>query len=81
MIEAWEYTTAECTTGQYWDAFLELHLKRLGAEGWELVHVTERKDCGVGDVSLKGYFKRPVVPLETTFIAAQIEAGGYGRND
>lgn len=55
----WEYCTAECSTGRYWDDFLELHLNPLGAEGWELVHVTERPTGAADDsVSLKGYFKR-----------------------
>lgn len=53
----WEYLVAECEAGRYWDAFYEMHLKHLGEQGWELVHVTERPvDNEV--VSLKGYFKR-----------------------
>lgn len=57
MTEQWEYHVAECETGRYFDAFLEFHLIPLGADGWELVHITERR--GNGDtVSLKGYFKR-----------------------
>ena len=58
----WEYCVEERSgVGQYWDEFLELSLKRLGEEGWELLHITERRNHPFSqDVSLKGYFKRQV---------------------
>lgn len=48
--------SAEC--GEAWDALVELELKRLGGEGWEVFHVTERKTALVSTVHLKAYLKR-----------------------
>jgi len=59
----WEYRVEEQSgVGQYFDSFYELVLAPLGAEGWELIHITERRNHPFEwEVSLKGYFKRRVV--------------------
>ena len=66
----WEYKVEGVEVGKYYDSLLELYLKPLGADGWELVHITERKPpimiAGHTDeVHLKAYFKRPVFPVPT----------------
>lgn len=58
-IQKWEYKCEGCCTGKYFDSFIGI-LDQLGREGWELVHVTERKELLGDEVHLKGYFKRPV---------------------
>jgi hypothetical protein len=56
----WEYRVEGCGVDMFWDALLELHLKELGEQGWEVFHVTERKsDSGhPNEVHLKAYLKR-----------------------
>jgi len=65
MSEKWEYRVEYCSVGKYYDYMLELYLKPLGDEGWELVHITEwpinLADCA-SDVHLKAYFKRRKQP-------------------
>lgn len=57
--DQWEYCTEwRDDVGPHWDSFIELVCERLGREGWELVHVTERKRPDSEEVHLKGYFKR-----------------------
>ena len=61
MNELWEYKVEAVEVGRYYyDAMLELHLRPLGDQGWELVHITERKNFGSDDVHLKAYFKRRI---------------------
>ena len=55
----WEYRVEGQIVGKYWDAMLELHLKPLGEQGWELVHISERPAVSDEDRHLKAYFKRP----------------------
>ena len=59
----WEYLVEEQSgVDQYFDSFFEFVLKPLGEEGWELLHITERRDHPFDrQVSLKGYFKRRVL--------------------
>ena len=66
----WEYKVKGVDVDKYYDVLLELYLKPLGSEGWELMHITERKPLatisGHSDiVHLKAYFKRQVRPIVT----------------
>ena len=58
MNELWEYKVESVDVGRYNDAMLELHLRPLGDQGWEVVHITERKNWCRDGVHLKAYFKR-----------------------
>ena len=59
MAELWEYKVESVDVGRYYDEMLEWCLKPLGDQGWELVHITARKnEEGRDDVHLKAYFKR-----------------------
>lgn len=96
MVEKWEYMTVDAECGEAWDALVELELKQLGEQGWEVFHVTERRTALVATVHLKAYLKRRVIPVDVfvingnaepigdamrASIAAQIEGGGSQRVD
>ena len=55
----WEYKCEQCIVGPYYDELLEVWLKPAGKDGWEVIHITERRWPG-DQVHLKAYFKRPV---------------------
>lgn len=50
----WEYTTHSATTSNR--AWFSQQLNVYGAEGWELISVTESRDDGM--LTLYAYFKR-----------------------
>lgn len=83
----WEYRSEGCDVGRYYDEFIELIAKRLGEEGWELIHITERKGPDPQyqeTVHLKGYFRRsvrvddpPLPPPEEYVKNGGTYVGGY----
>lgn len=96
MQEKFEYKTVSADCGEDWDDLVELELKQLGEQGWEVFHVTERKTALVSTVNLKAYLKRRVIPVDVfvingnaepikdamrASIAAQIEGGVNQRVD
>lgn len=68
MLEKFEYKTVSAECGEAWDALVELELKRLGEEGWEVFHVTERRTSLVATVHLKAYLKRRAIPVDFVVI-------------
>lgn len=57
--QQWEYCTATSEVGPYFDSLVELHLKPLGQQGWELIHIVQWPTEG-NSVIVKAYLKRPM---------------------
>jgi len=73
MPDKFEYMTVSAECGEAWDALIEIELKRLGEQGWEVFHVTERKTSLVATVHLKAYLKRRVIPVDVFVINGNAE--------